>query len=128
MRDKLIELLESAESAVYWDSSDQSFVNKIADHLIANGVTFAEDNNVPTKWISVSESLPERAISINGRIEDESDEVLAFIASTGAMFIAEYWHDEAVWTESTELRWLPGVTHWMPLPNYPLPEPPKEGE
>lgn len=47
-RDKLIELLEKAESAVYWDSSDQSFINKIADHLIANGVTFAENNNM---WI-----------------------------------------------------------------------------
>lgn len=46
MRNKLIELLEKAESAVYWDSSDQSFINKIADFLIANGVTFAPDNNV----------------------------------------------------------------------------------
>ena len=26
-----------------------------ANHLIANGVTFAEDTNVPTKWIPVSE-------------------------------------------------------------------------
>ena len=39
MREKLIELLESAESAFYWDSSDKSFIEKIADHLIANGVT-----------------------------------------------------------------------------------------
>lgn len=37
-RRKLIELLESAESAVYWDSSDKGFIEKIADHLIANGV------------------------------------------------------------------------------------------
>ena len=37
-RAKLIELLESAESAVYWDSSDKGFIEKIADHLIANGV------------------------------------------------------------------------------------------
>ncbi len=37
-RRKLIDLLESAESAVYWDSSDKGFIEKIADHLIANGV------------------------------------------------------------------------------------------
>lgn len=39
VRNKLIELLEQAESAVWWDSSDKSFVGKLADHLIANGVT-----------------------------------------------------------------------------------------
>ena len=38
-RGKLIELLESAESAVYWNSSDKGFIEKIAEHLIANGVT-----------------------------------------------------------------------------------------
>ena len=37
-RGKLIELLESAESAVYWNSSDKGFIEKIADHLIANDV------------------------------------------------------------------------------------------
>jgi predicted RNA-binding Zn-ribbon protein involved in translation (DUF1610 family) len=39
MREKLIELLESAESAIYWNSSDKGFIEKIADHLVANGVT-----------------------------------------------------------------------------------------
>ena len=45
-REKLIELLETAESAVYWNSEDKTFIQKIADHLIANGVTFATDTNV----------------------------------------------------------------------------------
>lgn len=48
-REKLIDLLEGAESAIYWNSEDKSFVEKIADHLIANGVTFATDNNVGDK-------------------------------------------------------------------------------
>lgn len=52
MREKLIELLESAESAIYWDSSDKGFIEKIADHLIANGVTFAKDINVLNKKIA----------------------------------------------------------------------------
>lgn len=38
MRGKLIDLLESAESAVYWDSTDKNFIEKIADYLLANGV------------------------------------------------------------------------------------------
>ena len=38
-REKLIDILESAESAVYWNSDDCGFIEKIADHLIANGVT-----------------------------------------------------------------------------------------
>lgn len=39
VRTKLIELLECAESAYYWDSGDKGFIQKIADHLIDNGVT-----------------------------------------------------------------------------------------
>lgn len=41
-REKLVELLEAAESAVYWNSSDKNFIEKIADHLIAHGVTVRE--------------------------------------------------------------------------------------
>ena len=37
-REKLIELLESTESAIYWNSDDRNFIEKIADHLIANGI------------------------------------------------------------------------------------------
>lgn len=46
-REKLVELLESAESAVYWNSGDKSFIEKIADHLIANGVTVHIPKNKP---------------------------------------------------------------------------------
>lgn len=53
-RKKLIELLESAESAVYWDSGDKCFVEKIADHLIANGVTLnVTDINVGDKVFAI---------------------------------------------------------------------------
>ena len=38
-KEKLIELLENSESAVYWDSNDKGFIQKIADHLISHGVT-----------------------------------------------------------------------------------------
>lgn len=51
-REKLVDLLESAESAVYWDSSDKGFIEKIADHLIAHGVTVQA-------WIPVKDRLPQ---------------------------------------------------------------------
>ena len=73
MREKLIELLESAESAVYWNSSDKGFIDKIADHLIANGVTFATDNNVGRKWIPVTERLPQNFVSVLGYMTDAGE-------------------------------------------------------
>ena len=51
MKEKLMAILESAESAIYWDSRDSSFIEKIADHLIANGVTVCD-------WIPVTQKLP----------------------------------------------------------------------
>ena len=53
IREKLMGLLESAESAIYWDSSDKGFIEKIADHLIANGVTVQE-------WKPVNEPPKEK--------------------------------------------------------------------
>lgn len=102
MREKLIELLESAESAIYWNSSDKGFVEKIADHLIANGVTVQ-------KWIPVSERLP----------ENDSD-VLAYlrIGEEGRIYPANYangvWWDCIFNTPATKT-----TTHWMPLPEPP---------
>ena len=51
-REKLIELLGD-----YFDIGDCT-PEDIADHLIANGVTFAKDTDVHSKWISVEEKLP----------------------------------------------------------------------
>ena len=55
-REKLVELLEAAESAVYWNSSDKNFIEKIADHLIAHGVTVREMQKYTSLsiWASIS--------------------------------------------------------------------------
>ena len=52
MKEKLVELLSQVQ---YLGGLE----DKIADHLIANGVTVQDgkDNNVPTKWISVKDAL-----------------------------------------------------------------------
>ena len=39
--------------------SHHCHAERYADHLIANGVTFATDTNAGGKWIPVTERLPE---------------------------------------------------------------------
>ena len=102
MREKLIELLREVQ---YLGGLEE----KIADHLIANGVTL--DNQVSSsKWIPVSERLPEAHRLVLCR----------WTRGVGASYgFARYNHDINVWYVSNE--GMPNVTHWMPLP-----EPPKE--
>lgn len=66
-REKLVELLEAAESAVYWDSGDKSFIEKIADHLIENGVT------VNGKRIECTFSIPIDAQEILRKVIEETE-------------------------------------------------------
>lgn len=82
--------------------------------IIANGVTFATDNNVGDKWISVKDRLPELHTKV------------LCCGIKGGRFIAEL----STWGKEKHLCWdkrdgkgCPAVTHWMPLP-----EPPKEGD
>lgn len=53
-REKLIALLYNADDRAYWDTSNVEFLAKIADFLIANGVTCAADTEEAVKrghWI-----------------------------------------------------------------------------
>ena len=109
-REKLIDILESAESAVYWNSDDCGFIEKIADHLIANGVTVQ-------KWIPVSERLPESIIN----------KVLVY-CKCGYVCFGHYekYKGNAIWynleTQKEFTTWDFDdyeVTHWMPLPTKP---------
>jgi hypothetical protein len=121
MREKLIEILETVVSPkeVLCDGEVLVSTERVADHLIANGVTFAEDNNVPSKWIPVTERLPDNK---------EHDWVLAqVVEDNGFMHIPkvmEYRQQRNDWYEET-YGWLSEhngaftVTHWMPLPEPP---------
>ena len=82
----------------------------VADFLLDNGVTFATDNNVGSKWIPVTERLPEKG------------ETVITLGSRGGVYTAQYtggryWHKLNAKCHMCE------PTHWMPLP-----EPPKEIE
>ena len=82
---------------------------KIADHLIANGVTVQE-------WISVDDRLPENDVMVIG-----------YTPCDGFMFVG-YYHEEPkydwkVWRIVTAMRstkvMKKKVTHWLPFPKPP---------
>ena len=102
-REKLIELLESAESAIYWNSDDRNFIQKIADHLIANGVTIK-------KWIPVTERLPEGMDWVLCACKDGEIRILCYD------YIMDDW-DIHGRPNSCYAKGF--VTHWMPLPEPP---------
>jgi hypothetical protein len=108
---------------------DCGYCTILADHLIANGVTFATENNVGCKWISVSERLPEDDDQLHfyddGRMRCIT--VLAYteygrtipknrllIRPTGNEYLDRQVTDGWIWASGTEK-----VTHWMPLPEPP---------
>lgn len=126
MREKLIELLggdmckdcycEDCEYEHDEKSCIEHIKRKMADHLIANGVTL--DNQVSSsKWIPVTERLPEKMgqcvcrYVFGENAEYPFFQVLWYFANTEK---PHFQHEG-----SMGLR----VTHWMPLP-----EPPKEND
>ena len=96
MRDKLIELIQH-EVVPY-------FAERIADHLIANGVTVQG-------WISVKDRLP------------EGDKVvLCYKADRGIRFgklLDATYADGVQAFMDSDRNFAFGVTHWMPLPQPP---------
>ena len=69
-REKLIELLLGCDPIKERDLDDDwhdGELEEIADHLLANGVTFAKDMDVPSKWISMAERKPEDDLPANSK-------------------------------------------------------------
>ena len=117
MKEKLVELI--SESLQRHIGKSCNLAENIADDLIADGVTVQDgkDNNVPTKWISVKDRLPEEVgqpvlvFAIN--CYDQTAIVKAFLDYDACGFFRtnekEY---DGIWG-----AWE--VTHWMPLPQPP---------
>ena len=109
MREKLIELLKKANRAFSVDRFNCDHFGFVADHLIANGVTFATDNHVGGKWIPVTERLPE-----------EKDYYLCCVKSfllPGRTYVNILKCDKDGFMEGS--IYTDDVTHWMPLPEPP---------
>ena len=95
VREKLVELLRDVQ---YLGGLEE----KIADHLIANGVTVQE-------WIPVTERLPEKG-----------QEVLVFDTRENWTGFAWLRPDETWTALGFDFPFdLGEVTHWMPLPEPP---------
>ena len=107
-REKLIELLSDAPFGVNKQTLKSYLIPEamadVADHLIANGVTFATDNNVGDKWIPVTERLPEAWTDVLAAYDDKTVSIDA-ISDNGT------WYSSYTSTKD--------VTHWMPLPEPP---------
>ena len=97
-REKLIDLIKKGANG-----HTLMPTRRIANYLLAHGVTFATDTNDGCKWISVKDRLPEDGV-----------QVLA-CTKHGKAFSAHC--EKGKWRVSHSVT----VTHWMPLP-----EPPKE--
>lgn len=105
IRDRLIKLIQESVDgcATYW-------AGRIADGLLANGVTFAEDHfREPTKmmWIPVSERLPENDTT-----------VLVYRPSmTKQVRTSYYFNGFHEW--QFDIHGNEVITHWMPFPEPP---------
>ena len=117
-RERLIELVCESEPMneclMYCVNPPCYMAQNIADHLIANGVTFAKDTNVPTKWIPVEDRLPKKGKCVQMFFREHHTQAFGF------------WHDEhgeVRWCTYTDNGWYTDCddkpTHWMPLPKPP---------
>ena len=96
----------------------------IADRLIANGVPFATDNNVGSKWIPVTERLPEVVDSylvvVKAKYDYEDEyEIDVDVATYNPYekaYIDDCWNTYNDWNEGQQYL---HVTHWMSLPEPP---------
>ena len=94
VREKLVELLRDVQ---YLGGLEE----KIADHLIENGITVQE-------WIPVMERLPDNI----------ANRVLVVCERSNGVFYAHY--EKPFWINlETDKPFISTVTHWMPLPNPP---------
>lgn len=123
VREKLVELLDEIHHK-QMGATYQERIGAIASHLIANGVTFAEDTNVPTngvtiqRWIPVTERFPENNRPVLVYLKNYTIQG-GYVVHIGSYDTAGFWF----------LRTQPGiasfpvrewvVTHWMPLPEAP---------
>ena len=103
-REKLLKLLDNSFKA---QQEKYTFLTAqyTVEDLIDNGVTFAEDINVPAKWISVEDRLPEVGQEVLAIKNDRGYCVVMYSDTYKGFFGGQFP--------------VNGVTHWMPLQEPP---------
>ena len=100
-KEKLSELLTYAK--------DLCSIDREAEFLLTNGVTFAKDTDVPSKWVSKEDRLP--SIYERVLVWCESKTIEKHVTACTYMGDGKF------------SRHVRCVTHWMPLPKPPKEEP-----
>ena len=113
VREKLVEILKQApfEGKVLDELWFEEKIKRIADHLIANGVTVQE-------WIPVNDKLP-----------PYNHDVLVYRPNMAMKFLVDnyegyYGEDDDEWYEGwakygNDIHGKPIITHWAYLPQPP---------
>lgn len=105
LKEKLVELLDNLNVVDDWYTNGE-----IADHLIAHGVTFAEDNNVPSKWISVNDRLPDmKHFPMFDPIQTNADRMIKMLQKNDAYGLLDWWQvilEDGVPSEDYFKWWL----------------------
>lgn len=115
-REKLIEILR--KTIFPHELVDPT--EAVADYLLDNGVTFATDTNVGSKWIPVTERLPEKNGEYLCRYVFGDYDDMPFYQALYYYAAEERPHfQHELEGGSPKMK----VTHWMPMP-----EPPKEND
>lgn len=104
VREKLLELIDDALQRKEGTARivGKRYVNTIADHLIAHGVTVQE-------WIPVTERLPEESGMYIITANDGHAQRVSFV---------QWQKKNRIWN-LTGARSYWRVTHWMPMPQPP---------
>ena len=106
-REKLIEVLMKQVGYTLPVFTATQTIELLADCLISTGVTFAKDTDVPSKWISVEDGMPEPMVWVLCACRANIIEVLRYDRNIDG------WG-----TAGPNRGYMKSfVTHWMPLPS-----------
>ena len=116
-REKLMKIVREKATELPGLGVSATQTLRFVDHLIANGVTVQGDKdiNVPTKWISVKDRLPEkygRYLALTpSRLKGKeyAEWLIYYLPQSGFYDTDPEWGDIE----------MDDVTHWMTLPQPP---------